>query len=53
MVLESTRPVTLAKGQPKEIESTFLAPQVGRAMQVRERAGGARVRAVAAIASCR
>ena len=34
-VLESTRPVTLAKGQPKEIETTFLAPQAGRAMQVR------------------
>ncbi len=35
VVLESTRPVALAKGQPKEIETTFLAPQVRRAMQVR------------------
>jgi hypothetical protein len=35
VVLDSTRPVTLSKGQPKEIETTFLAPQVGRAMQVR------------------
>jgi hypothetical protein len=35
LVLESTRPVTLSKGQPKEIATTFLAPQVARAMQVR------------------
>jgi hypothetical protein len=35
IVLESARPVTLAKGQPKEIASTFLAPQVSRPMQVR------------------
>ncbi|MEX2092356.1 MAG: hypothetical protein WD971_06745, partial [Pirellulales bacterium] len=35
LVLESKRPVTLSKGQPKDIESTFLAPQVDRAMQVR------------------
>ena len=34
-VLESTRPVTLAKCQPKEVATTFLAPQSGRAMQVR------------------
>jgi hypothetical protein len=36
LVLESTRPVTLAKGQPKEIDSTFLTPQVPRAIRVRE-----------------
>lgn len=35
LVLESTRPVTLAKGQPKEIESTFLAPPARRRMLVR------------------
>ncbi|MGD9633509.1 MAG: hypothetical protein AB7U97_09550, partial [Pirellulales bacterium] len=34
-VLESTRPVTLAKGQPKEIQSTFLAPQSRRRLMVR------------------
>lgn len=34
-VLESTRPVALSKGQPKEIETTFLVPQVARAIQVR------------------
>jgi len=35
IVLESTRPVTLAKGQPKEMATTFLAPQSAQAMQVR------------------
>jgi hypothetical protein len=35
VVLESTRPVTLAKGKPKQIETTFLVPQSGGAMQVR------------------
>ncbi len=35
LVLESTRPVTLSKGQPKDVETTFLAPQVGRTMSVR------------------
>ncbi len=35
VVLESTRPVTLAKGQPKEIATTFLVPQSSQAMQVR------------------
>ena len=34
-VLESTRPVALSKGQPKDIETTFLVPQVARAIQVR------------------
>jgi hypothetical protein len=33
-VLESTRRVTLAKGQPKEIATTFLAPQTAQAMQL-------------------
>jgi len=48
-VMESTRPVTLAKGQPKEIESIFLAPQVRRQMLVRgeliERGFGRELRA--------
>lgn len=48
-VLESTRPVTLAKGQPKEIESIFLAPRVQRQMMVRgelvERGFGRQLRA--------
>jgi hypothetical protein len=35
VVLESTRPVTLAKGQPKEIATTFLAPQAAQAIEVR------------------
>lgn len=35
VVLESTRPVALAKGQPKEIGSTFLVPQVRLPMQIR------------------
>ncbi len=34
-VLTSKRPVALAKGQPKEIETTFLPPQVGTAVRVR------------------
>lgn len=53
-VLESTRPVTLAKGQPKEIESIFLAPQSRRQMLVRgqlvERGFGRELRSQTAVA---
>ena len=35
LALESTRPVALAKGRPKEIETTFLVPQTGEAIEVR------------------
>jgi hypothetical protein len=54
IALESTRPVTLAKGQPKEIASTFLAPQTRRRMLVRgelvERGFGRTQRSQTAIA---
>ena len=48
LVLESTRPVALAKGQPKEIDTTFLAPQVAAADAGPQRAGRARFRPIAA-----
>ena len=35
LALESTRPVALAKGRPKEIETTFLAPQTSDVIEVR------------------
>jgi hypothetical protein len=34
-VPESSRPVLLLKGQPKNIDTTFFVPQVDRALQVR------------------
>ena len=53
VVLQSTRPVTLAKGQPKQIETTFLAPQVNRKMAVRselvERGFGRSLRSQSAV----
>lgn len=34
-IMRSSRPVALTKGQPKDIETTFLVPQVSRSMQVK------------------
>ena len=49
-MLQSTRPVALSKGRPKNIETTFLAPQVNRAVQLRtelvERGFGRSLRSV-------